>query len=67
MIIYSVVKSNPPRLFSNLLYTQRFRNQAVVGNGEEGYCLINLMAVAEFLEYVDLEGLGLEDKEGAVR
>ncbi|TFK67707.1 hypothetical protein BDN72DRAFT_842723 [Pluteus cervinus] len=59
MIIFSVVKANPNRLVSNLLFTQRFRNQAVVGNGEESYCLINLMAVAEFLENVDLEGLGL--------
>lgn len=59
LLIYSVVKSNPPHLLSNLLFTQRFRNQSVGGRGEESYCLINLMAVAEFLENVDLEGLGL--------
>ena len=59
LLIYSVVKSNPPNLLSNLLFTQRFRNQNVGGRGEESYCLINLMAVAEFLENVDLEGLGL--------
>jgi hypothetical protein len=29
------------------------------GNGEESFCLINMLAVAEFLEGVDLEGLGL--------
>ncbi|KAJ2915560.1 hypothetical protein MD484_g4848, partial [Candolleomyces efflorescens] len=57
MLIFSVVKANPPRLLSNLLFTQRFRNHGV--GGEESYCLINLMAVAEFLENVDLEGLGL--------
>ncbi|KAJ3503372.1 hypothetical protein NLJ89_g8464 [Agrocybe chaxingu] len=28
MIIFSVVKANPPRLVSNLLFTQRFRNQS---------------------------------------
>jgi len=34
MIIFSVVKTNPPRLVSNLLYTQRFRNQSRSGRGE---------------------------------
>ncbi|KAF8199053.1 hypothetical protein BJ912DRAFT_950728 [Pholiota molesta] len=48
LIIFSVVKTNPPHLVSNLLFTQRFRNQSV--GGEESYCLINLLAVAEFLE-----------------
>lgn len=57
LIIYSVVKSNPPRLLSHLLYTQRFRNESF--GGEESYCLINLLAAAEFLENVDLAALGL--------
>ncbi|KAH9479835.1 Vacuolar protein sorting-associated protein 9A [Psilocybe cubensis] len=61
MIIFSVVKANPPHLVSNLLFTQRFRNQSV--GGEESYCLINLMAVAEFLENVDMAGLGLGDSD----
>ncbi|KDQ50153.1 hypothetical protein JAAARDRAFT_42332 [Jaapia argillacea MUCL 33604] len=64
LIIYAVVKANPPRLVSHLLYTQRFRNQSV--GGEEGYCLINLMAVAEFLENVDLGALGLGEDEKKV-
>jgi len=57
LMIFSVVKSNPPHLLSHLLYIQRFRNQAV--GGEEAYCLINLIAVGEFLENVDLAHLGL--------
>lgn len=65
MIIFSVVKANPPHLVSNLLYTQRYRNQSV--GGEEGYCLINLMAVAEFLENVDLAALGLGDSDKVLR
>ena len=65
MIIFSVVKTNPPHLVSNLLYTQRFRNQSV--GGEESYCLINLMAVAEFLENVDLAALGLGDTDKVMR
>ena len=63
-MIFAAVKSNPPHLVSHLLYTQRFRNQAV--GGEESYCLINLMAVAEFLENVDLAALGLGESEKTV-
>ena len=58
LMIYSVVKSNPPHLLSHLLYTQRFRNESF--GGEESYCLINLLAAAEFLENVDLAALGLQ-------
>ena len=65
MIIFSVVKANPPHLVSNLLFTQRFRNQSV--GGEESYCLINLMAVADFLENVDLAALGLVDSDKVMR
>lgn len=64
LIIFSVVKANPAHLVSHLLYTQRFRNQRV--GGEESYCMINLMAVAEFLENVDLAALGLKDSEKKV-
>ena len=65
IIIFSVVKANPPHLVSNLLFTQRFRNQSV--GGEESYCLINLLAVAEFLEHVDMAGLGLGDSHKVLR
>ncbi|KAH8116246.1 hypothetical protein DFH11DRAFT_1506064 [Phellopilus nigrolimitatus] len=64
LIIFSVVKANPPQLVSHLLYTQRFRNRSV--GGEEGYCLVNLMAVVEFLENVDLGALGLKESEKKV-
>jgi len=57
-MIYSVVKSNPPHFLSHLLYIQRFRNESF--GGEESYCLINLLAAAEFLENVDLAALGLQ-------
>lgn len=30
------------------------------GRGEEMFCLVNLLAVAEFLENVDLDALGLD-------
>lgn len=60
-MIYAVVRANPQHLVSHLLFTQRFRNQSF--GGEESYCLVNLMAVADFLENVDLKALGLGDSE----
>ena len=65
ILIFSVVKANPLRLVSHLLFTQRFRNQTY--GGEESYCLINLMAVAEFLENVDLGALGLGESDKVLR
>jgi hypothetical protein len=64
LIIFAVVKANPAHLVSQLLYIQRFRNRSF--GGEENYCLINLMAVAEFLENVDLAALGLTGPEGQI-
>jgi hypothetical protein len=65
LLIFAVVKSNPARLVSHLLFTQRYRN-AVFASGEERYCLINLMAVVEFLENVDLGAVGVEEGVGIV-
>lgn len=64
LMIYAVVRANPQHLVSHLLFTQRFRNQSF--GGEESYCLVNLMAVADFLENVDLKALGLGESEKTV-
>ncbi|KAH9004555.1 hypothetical protein EDB86DRAFT_1959670 [Lactarius hatsudake] len=64
LMIFAVVKANPSHFVSHLLYAQRFRNQRV--GGEESYCLVNLMAVADFLENVDLKALGLGESEKKV-
>lgn len=61
VMIYAVVKTNPNQMVSHLLYVQRFRSRSV--GGEESFCLINLMAVVEFLENVDLAVLGLASSE----
>jgi Vacuolar sorting protein 9 (VPS9) domain len=65
LLIFSVVKANPAHLVSHLLYTQRFRSRSI--GGQESYCLINLMAVVEFLEHVDMVALGLGDNERVMR
>lgn len=55
-----MVKANPAQLVSQLLYVQRYRSRSASGGGgEEAFCLMNLMAVVEFLENVDLAVLGL--------
>ena len=66
LLIFSVVIANPPHLVSHVLYTQRLRSK-YEGGGEESYCIVNFMAVVEFLESVDLGGLGLGGKAGSVK
>lgn len=62
ILIYSVVKSNPTQLVSHVLYVERYRRHSAAG-GEEGFCLINVMAVADFLENVDMVALGLAEAD----
>ncbi len=56
-LIFCVVRANPPQLVSHVLFTQRFLPPDE--DGEMRYCLVNLLAVVEFLENVDLGSLGL--------
>lgn len=58
IIIYAVVKSNPPQLASQLMYLRRYRS-AICLTGEASYAIVNLTAVVEFLEHVNLSELGL--------
>ncbi|KAF9155371.1 hypothetical protein DFQ26_009755, partial [Actinomortierella ambigua] len=58
LLIFSVVKSNPPNLIANLRFIQRFRVQDQL-TGEAAYCLTNMMAVVSFLEELDPQALGL--------
>jgi len=65
IIIYAVVKSNPPQLASQLMYLRRYRS-AICLTGEASYAIVNLTAVVEFLEHVELSQLGLGDESGKV-
>ena len=60
LLIFSVVKSNPFQLVSNLLFIQRFRAEGMM-SGEASYALVNVTAAIEFLRSVDLSELGLGD------
>ncbi|ORX41021.1 hypothetical protein BD324DRAFT_654638 [Kockovaella imperatae] len=58
IIIYAVVKANPPQLASHLMYIRRFRS-AICLTGEASYAIVNLTAVIDFIEHVQLADLGL--------
>ncbi|KAI9228933.1 MAG: hypothetical protein DHS80DRAFT_30354 [Piptocephalis tieghemiana] len=58
LLIYMVVRSNPPRLISNLRFIQRYRLKSRL-NEEMAYSFTNLMAVISFLETCDLQAIGL--------
>ena len=65
IIIFAVVKSNPTQLASQLMYLRRYRS-AICLTGEASYAIVNLTAVVEFLEHVDLAELGLGESSGKV-
>ncbi|OZJ06006.1 hypothetical protein BZG36_01097 [Bifiguratus adelaidae] len=58
ILIYLVIKYNPPKIISNLRFIQRFRRHKGV-SGESAYCLTNLLAVVSFLESTTMANLGL--------
>ena len=66
LIIYAIVKSNPPHMVSHLLYIQRYR-ASVCATGEANYVTVNITAAVEFLETVDLADLGLSSAEKVMR
>jgi hypothetical protein len=66
IIIFAIVKANPNRLVSHLLYAQRYR-AAVATSGEAQYAIVNMTAAVEFLENVDLAELGLSSAEKVLR
>lgn len=62
LLIYSVVRSNPPRLISHLKFSHRFRSESLM-RGQASYCLTNFDAVVEFLNHVDVSSLGLSSQK----
>ncbi|KAJ1980506.1 hypothetical protein H4R34_002433, partial [Dimargaris verticillata] len=59
LMIYTVVRYNPPRLVSNLRYLQRYLYHERQTRGIPAYCLTTLAAAASFVETVDFAALGL--------
>ncbi|KIY50238.1 hypothetical protein FISHEDRAFT_71849 [Fistulina hepatica ATCC 64428] len=61
LLIYSLIKANPPHVVSHLSYIQRWRGQALM-SGEETFCLVNYLAAVEYLQGIDLEAHSLGTK-----
>ncbi|THV02504.1 hypothetical protein K435DRAFT_963018 [Dendrothele bispora CBS 962.96] len=65
ILIFVVIKSNPPHLISNLEFIQRFRNPAKLSS-EAGYYLSSLYGAVSFVEtmdYASLSGISKEEFE----
>ncbi|KZT69321.1 hypothetical protein DAEQUDRAFT_669973 [Daedalea quercina L-15889] len=63
MLIYVVLKANPPNLLSNMEFISRFRNPAKL-QSEAGYYLSSLMGAVSFIETMDHTSLSNITQEG---
>ncbi|KAJ1983161.1 hypothetical protein H4R34_001447 [Dimargaris verticillata] len=62
VLIYVVIKANPPQLISNVQYISRFRSPDKL-QAESGYYLTNLMGAISFLETMDASCLSITQEE----
>ncbi|KAL9541681.1 hypothetical protein MBANPS3_008989 [Mucor bainieri] len=62
LLIYVVIRANPPKLISNVQYISRFRNPDHL-RSEAGYYLTNLMGAIEFIETMDVNSLSISQEE----
>ncbi|KAG1144191.1 hypothetical protein G6F37_006476 [Rhizopus arrhizus] len=62
ILIYVIIRANPPRLVSNTQYIYRFRNIDQL-QAESGYYLTNLMGAIAFIETMDDKSLSITKEE----
>ncbi|KAI8334714.1 hypothetical protein BC941DRAFT_515460 [Chlamydoabsidia padenii] len=62
LLIYVVIRANPPRLVSNVQYISRFRNPQHL-QAEAGYYLTNLMGAISFIETMEAKSLSITQEE----
>ena len=62
VLIYTLIRANPPSLNSNLLYISRFRNPNRL-RGETAYYFTNMLAAVEFIQKMDKDTLTIDPQE----
>eukprot|EP00013_Stygamoeba_regulata_P022843 CAMPEP_0177667250 /NCGR_PEP_ID=MMETSP0447-20121125/22018_1 /TAXON_ID=0 /ORGANISM="Stygamoeba regulata, Strain BSH-02190019" /LENGTH=110 /DNA_ID=CAMNT_0019173459 /DNA_START=401 /DNA_END=729 /DNA_ORIENTATION=+ len=64
VLIYTVLKANPPHLYSNVYFIQKFRNPSKLTT-EIGYYYTNLQSVVSFIDTLDASSLTIDPAEFA--
>ncbi|CAH8572870.1 unnamed protein product [Schistosoma bovis] len=62
-LIWIVLNSNPPLIYSNLQFIMRFANQNRLNSGEAGYFFTNLSCAVHFLRNLTHESLSLSEED----
>ncbi|KAH7439276.1 hypothetical protein KP509_04G053400 [Ceratopteris richardii] len=62
VLIYVIIKANPPQLYSNLMFIQRYRHHSRLVS-EAAYFFTNLVSVESFIENLDAASLSMDEKE----
>ncbi|KAH8870886.1 Rab5 GDP/GTP exchange factor [Schistosoma japonicum] len=62
-LIWVVLSSNPPLIYSNLQFIMRFANQNRLNSGEAGYFFTNLSCAVHFLRNLTHESLSLSEED----
>lgn len=62
VLIYVIIKANPPQLHSNLLYIQRYRCQSRLVS-EVAYYFTNFLSAVYFIRNLNAESLSIDKEE----
>nr|CAG4635356.1 EOG090X03G5 [Artemia franciscana] len=62
-LIYILLRANPPRLWSNIMYITHFANPARSESGESGYYFTNFRIAIEFIEKMSGKDLDLTEEQ----
>eukprot|EP00039_Didymoeca_costata_P009181 m.121344 g.121344 ORF g.121344 m.121344 type:complete len:455 (+) comp14389_c0_seq2:240-1604(+) len=63
VLIYCLLQANPPMIYSNLQFLNRFCNPEKLNSGEAGYYFTNLYSAVSFIEQLSSQSLKISDGE----